>query len=141
MFLLQAVHPWLLLADPQGHRLCHGPQREWTRQASASAMPPRAPALTACARTMVRLRGMQELLAYGASDDVQGAYVPFVPPVENGQASVLSAAATTVIHQAMFEDACTFLAARPPSGFNITTCRSTGSGIFTHGLMAAMQVS
>jgi len=97
----------------------------------------------ACKRQSAACRccaDVQELLAYGTADGLLGAYVPFVPPVENGKASVVSAASTTVVHEAMFGDACSFLAARPPPGFNVTKCQYTGSGIFTHGLMAAMQV-
>lgn len=78
------------------------------------------------------------LLAFGtAPPTLTAAYAKYTPAVENGGASVLSAADAATAYAAMFGNACLFIAAAARSSdFDVPACESFSSGVVRLGLGA-----
>ena len=77
------------------------------------------------------------LLAYGTiPPSLVEPYASRTPTVENGASSVLSAADTATVYDAMFGDACPFLASVATSTFDVSHCHSFSSGVVRLGLAA-----
>jgi len=93
------------------------------------------------------VRAHTRLLAYGTIDPslASKSYAPFVGAPESGAASVLSGATATAAYQAMFGDACGFIAtsthveAETQASFNVSACRLFAGGVMNNGFTAVVE--